>query len=99
MLSQRLIDAVNRRVGGLEINPVVIVVLAIVNRRVGGLEIADMSKRELEKVNRRVGGLEKISPAYAASCFCEPPCRRLRKKEVKNGKKFPVNRRVGGLEI
>ena len=49
------IEKVNRRVGGLEVNPLVYSAQRLVNRRVGGLEGMSAEQVAEAAVNRRVG--------------------------------------------
>ena len=55
---------VNRRTGGLEINPPMIVKMVFVNRRTGGLEIFLLRACIVDFVNRRTGGLETLPQEY-----------------------------------
>ena len=61
MLSARwgLKHHVDRRIGGLEIPPVMIFNQYFVDRRIGGLEIIILSTDQISVVDRRIGGLEK----------------------------------------
>ena len=52
------IIAVNRRIGGLEIEHNKQKLYCHVNRRIGGLEINWLADQKTSKVNRRIGGLE-----------------------------------------
>ena len=54
------IIAVNRRIGGLEINTLLIRKGTLVNRRIGGLEINNLTNSISKIVNRRIGGLETL---------------------------------------